>query len=242
MSADSSSASMAPISMHPPGGGPMRPPMLKVEPSQEKLIAAQGLQDLVTQSLMVPPPPRDSPSDISSSPASMQKTPSSCSVSDAAAALLLSAKACDESAVDSLMQLSAAAVTMRSEGAAAAMGSQQDASPSLRQGRTKRTAGQAELQQPSSLTPRRRALPKPTSQKVQAQHSPFSPTAHLGIKFLSTASEEQLQLLAVAYKLCPQPSEAQLEAVSKRVSLSTVKVAQWFACRQVSLLPLKIAR
>lgn len=61
---------------------------------------------------------------------------------------------------------------------------------------------------------------------------PLSPLP-LPSQLLSDAKPEQLCLLAAAFKLCPEPTAAQREAIASRVRLSYDSVSFWFRTRQV---------
>jgi len=75
--------------------------------------------------------------------------------------------------------------------------------------------------QPSPLVPKA-STPSPTG-------SGRGPPAFLH----SGASPQQLQLLAAAFKLCPEPSAQQLAAIADRVSLPADRLQQWFDSRKV---------
>lgn len=53
------------------------------------------------------------------------------------------------------------------------------------------------------------------------------------LPLLSSATVQQLSLLAAAFKLCPTPSAEQLDAISARVQLPSERLRQWFESRQV---------
>jgi len=52
------------------------------------------------------------------------------------------------------------------------------------------------------------------------------------IRLQGGASVQQLKLLAAAFKLCPHPTEAQIDAVARRVSLTSDRLDAWFRSRR----------
>jgi len=58
-------------------------------------------------------------------------------------------------------------------------------------------------------------------------------TTSLLLRLLQQLSTQQLQLLAAAFKLCPEPSAQQLAAIADRVSLPADRLQQWFDSRKV---------
>ena len=49
---------------------------------------------------------------------------------------------------------------------------------------------------------------------------------------LSGAKTEQLKVLAVAFSLCPAPTDAQLNAIAERADLTAERVTEWFRARR----------
>lgn len=53
------------------------------------------------------------------------------------------------------------------------------------------------------------------------------------VKLVSSATPQQLGLLAAAYKLCPAPTPEQMEVIAQRVGLSADQLSFWFQSRKV---------
>lgn len=50
---------------------------------------------------------------------------------------------------------------------------------------------------------------------------------------LSGAGVQQLRWLAAAYKMCPEPTQEQVDAISERVQIPAPSIAAWFQSRKM---------
>jgi len=198
------------IVTRPEGEEEVTPPYVAKVRSFDSLSVAQVLQSKMAQEEVAGPTSPRSP-----------RSPGARSVAEAAEGLLhVQQQQSTENAVDCLMSLSVLA-------------SQQTAEPEQEQ-QEQQEQQEASKKRPSQeqlhaarrrLKMRAGILPSPLTVRPR----PAPPKLHP----ISGASVQQIRWLAAAFKMCPEPTKEQCDAISERIQIPSESISAWFASRKV---------
>jgi len=200
------------IVTRPEGEEEVTPPYVAKVRSFDSLSVAQVLQSKMAQEEVAGPTSPRSP-----------RSPGARSVAEAAEGLLhVQQQQSTENAVDCLMSLS----VLASQQTAEPEQQQQQQEEEEQQQASKKRPSQEQLHAARRrLKMRAGNLPSPLTVRPR----PAPPKLHP----ISGASVQQIRWLAAAFKMCPEPTKEQCDAISERIQIPSESISAWFASRKV---------